>query len=100
MTFLITTPQRKATRSTRTSIYPKSTSKVSQKSLAAKRAETERLAALLQVRAEAAASLNPTRVEFVERIEALIEDYNSASVNIDEYLTLDRLLVAAAGAPD
>ena len=54
--------------------------------MAAKRAETERLAALLQVRAEAAASLNPTRVEFVERIEALIEDYNSASVNIDEYL--------------
>lgn len=51
-----------------------------------KRAETERLAALLRVRAEAAASVNPTRVEFVERIEALIADYNSGSVNIDEYL--------------
>ena len=44
-----------------------------------KRAETERLAALLKVRAEAAASVNPTRVGFVEHIEALIAD-------VDEYL--------------
>lgn len=59
-----------------------------------KRAETERLAALLKVRAEAAASVNPTRVEFVERIEALIADYNAGSLNIDEYL---RRLIALSG---
>jgi type I restriction enzyme R subunit len=59
-----------------------------------KLAETERLAALLKVRAEAAASVNPTRVEFVERIEALIADYNAGSLNIDEYL---RRLVALSG---
>jgi len=51
-----------------------------------KRAETERLAALLKVRAERGAKINPTRIEFVERIEALIADYNAGSVNIDEYL--------------
>lgn len=59
-----------------------------------KRAETERLAALLEVRAEAAASVNPTRVEFVERIEALISDYNAGSLNIDEYL---RRLIELSG---
>jgi type I restriction enzyme, R subunit len=59
-----------------------------------KLAETERLAALLKVRAEAAASINPTRVEFVERIEALIADYNAGSLNIDEYL---RRLIALSG---
>jgi type I restriction enzyme R subunit len=59
-----------------------------------RRAETERLAALLKVRAEAAASVNPTRVEFVERIEALIADYNAGSVNIDEYL---RRLIELSG---
>jgi type I restriction enzyme R subunit len=59
-----------------------------------KLAETERLAALLKVRAEAAASVNPTRIEFVERIEALIADYNAGSLNIDEYL---RRLIALSG---
>jgi type I restriction enzyme R subunit len=59
-----------------------------------KRAETERLAALLKARAEAAASVNPTRLEFVERIEALIADYNAGSLNIDEYL---RRLIALSG---
>ena len=33
-----------------------------------KRAETERLAALLKVRAERGAKINPTRIEFVERM--------------------------------
>ena len=59
-----------------------------------KRAETERLAALLKGRAEAGASINPTRLEFVERIEALIADYNAGSLNIDEYL---RQLVSLSG---
>ena len=59
-----------------------------------KRAETERLAALLKGRAEAGAAINPSRLEFVERIEALIADYNAGSLNIDEYL---RRLIALSG---
>ena len=51
-----------------------------------KRAETDRLAALLTQRAIAAARRNPTRYELVDRIEALIAEYNAGSLNIDEYL--------------
>lgn len=51
-----------------------------------KRAETDRLAALLKQRAVGAASRNPTRYDLVERIEQLIADYNAGSLNIDEYL--------------
>jgi len=51
-----------------------------------KRAETDRLAALLKQRAVAAATRNPTRFDLVERIEELIATYNAASLNIDEYL--------------
>ncbi|MDQ6927817.1 MAG: DUF3387 domain-containing protein, partial [Actinomycetota bacterium] len=56
-----------------------------------KRAETDRLAALLRQRAVAAATRNPTRYDLVERIEELIAEYNAGSLNIDEYL---RRLVA------
>lgn len=51
-----------------------------------KRAETDRLAALLKERAVAAATRNPTRYDLVQRIEDLIAEYNAGSVNIDEYL--------------
>jgi type I restriction enzyme R subunit len=51
-----------------------------------KRAETDRLAQLLKHRAVIAAVRNPTRQELVERIEALIAEYNAGSINIDEYL--------------
>lgn len=51
-----------------------------------KRAETDRLAAMLKQRAVAAATRNPTRYDLVERIERLIEEYNAGSLNIDEYL--------------
>lgn len=51
-----------------------------------KRAETDRLAALLKDRATGAARRNPTRQDLVERIEELIEKYNAGSFNIDEYL--------------
>ncbi|MFE9693682.1 HsdR family type I site-specific deoxyribonuclease [Micromonospora sp. NPDC005806] len=51
-----------------------------------KRAETDRLAALLKQRANAAATRNPTRYDLVERIEELIAEYNAGSLNIDEYL--------------
>jgi type I restriction enzyme, R subunit len=51
-----------------------------------KRAETDRLAALLRQRAIDAAHRNPTRFDLVERIEELIANYNAGSLNIDEYL--------------
>ncbi|MFG3301445.1 HsdR family type I site-specific deoxyribonuclease [Micromonospora chersina] len=51
-----------------------------------KRAETDRLAALLKQRATVAAARNPTRYDLVERIEELIAEYNAGSLNIDEYL--------------
>ncbi len=51
-----------------------------------KRAETDRLAALLKQRAAAGAARNPTRYDLVARIEHLIAEYNAGSVNIDEYL--------------
>jgi type I restriction enzyme R subunit len=51
-----------------------------------KRAETDRLAALLKQRAYGAATRNPTRHDLVERIEQLIAQYNAGSFNIDEYL--------------
>ncbi|HEY9557457.1 MAG TPA: HsdR family type I site-specific deoxyribonuclease [Acidimicrobiales bacterium] len=51
-----------------------------------KRAETDRLAALLKQRAISAAGRNPTRYDLVERIEELIATYNAGSLNIDEYL--------------
>ncbi|MFF3426921.1 HsdR family type I site-specific deoxyribonuclease [Streptomyces sp. NPDC002602] len=51
-----------------------------------KRAETDRLAALLNQRAVGIARRNPTRYDLVERIEDLIADYNAGSLNIDEYL--------------
>jgi type I restriction enzyme R subunit len=51
-----------------------------------KRAETDRLAALLKERAVAAATRNPTRYDLVQRIEELIAEYNAGSINIDEYL--------------
>ncbi len=66
-------------------------SKIDFESLAAafagrKRAETDRLAALLKDRAAGAAARNPTRHDLVERIEELIAQYNAGSFNIDEYL--------------
>lgn len=51
-----------------------------------KRAETDRLAALLRQRTVGAATRNPTRYDLVERIEELITKYNAGSLNIDEYL--------------
>lgn len=51
-----------------------------------KRAETDRLAALLKRRAVSAARRNPTRFDLVDRIEELIAEYNAGSLNIDEYL--------------
>lgn len=63
-----------------------------------KRAETDRLAQLLKQRASAAARRNPTRYDLVERVEALIADYNAGSLNIDEYLR--RLIELSATLTD
>ncbi len=51
-----------------------------------KLAQTDRLAAILRGRAERGAAINPTRIEFVERIEEIIALYNAGSINNDEYL--------------
>jgi type I restriction enzyme, R subunit len=63
-----------------------------------KRTETERYAMLLKQRAVSAARRNPTRHELVERIEALIAEYNRGSINIDEYLR--RLITLSQGLSD
>lgn len=59
-----------------------------------KRTETERLASLLKQRVVASARKNPTRHDLVRRIEELIAEYNSGSLNIDEYLR--RLIVLSS----
>jgi type I restriction enzyme R subunit len=46
----------------------------------------DRLAKLLRTRTAMSATRNPTRLEFVRRIEELIAEYNAGSMNIDEYL--------------
>jgi type I restriction enzyme R subunit len=51
-----------------------------------KRSSAQRLAGQLTVRAERAATRNPTRVDLVERLRALIDEYNAGSLNVDEML--------------
>ena len=51
-----------------------------------KHTAADRLANLLRRRSSNSASRNPTRVEFVRRIEDLIAEYNAGILNIDEYL--------------
>lgn len=51
-----------------------------------KHTAADRLANLLRRRTASSAGRNPTRLEFVQRIEELIAEYNAGSLNIDEYL--------------
>ncbi|MDQ4039421.1 MAG: type I restriction endonuclease subunit R [Actinomycetota bacterium] len=51
-----------------------------------KHTAADRLAHLLRHRSAGSATRNPSRVEFVRRIEELIAEYNTGSLNIDEYL--------------
>jgi type I restriction enzyme R subunit len=51
-----------------------------------KHTAADRLAKLLRRRSSSSATRNPTRVQFVQRIEELIAEYNAGSLNIDEYL--------------
>ncbi|MEQ9246305.1 MAG: DUF3387 domain-containing protein [Nitratireductor sp.] len=50
-----------------------------------KRTEAEKLRALLNQKLIQMAKLNPSRADFLERFEKLIEKYNSASLNIEAF---------------
>lgn len=50
-----------------------------------KRTESEKLRALLNQRLEAMVTANPTRSDFMEKFQALIERYNAGSLNIEAF---------------
>jgi type I restriction enzyme, R subunit len=60
-----------------------------------KKTELEALKAAIRARLEKLVLLNPTRVNFTEKLEALIEAYNSGSRNIEELF--DELLSLSRG---
>jgi type I restriction enzyme R subunit len=51
-----------------------------------KRTEVERLKALLSQKLEKMVAANPTRSDFMEKFQALIEKYNLGTMNIDELM--------------
>lgn len=55
-----------------------------------KRSEAERLKAAVAAKTNAMARLNPTRTDLVEKLQELIADYNSGSLNVEEFF--DRLV--------
>lgn len=50
-----------------------------------KRTESEKLRALLNQKLESMVAKNPTRTDFMEKLQKLIEKYNSGSVNIEAF---------------
>jgi type I restriction enzyme, R subunit len=50
-----------------------------------KRTEAERLRALVKAKIEELARLNPTRVEWLERFQELIDEYNAGSLNVETF---------------
>jgi len=48
-----------------------------------KRTEVERLRAVVKAKVEELARLNPTRAEWLERFQELIEEYNAGSLNVE-----------------
>lgn len=50
-----------------------------------KRTESEKLRALLNQKLESMVAKNPTRSDFMEKLQELIEKYNSGSVNIEAF---------------
>jgi len=50
-----------------------------------KRTEVERLRALVRAKVEELARLNPTRAEWLERFQELIEEYNAGSMNVEAF---------------
>ena len=51
-----------------------------------KRSSAQRLAGQLKTKVETAARRNPTRLDLVERLRKLIDEYNAGSLNVDEML--------------
>jgi type I restriction enzyme R subunit len=50
-----------------------------------KRTEAERLRAVVRAKVEELARLNPTRAEWLERFQELIEEYNAGSLNVETF---------------
>ena len=50
-----------------------------------KRTEAERLRALVKAKVEELARLNPTRLEWLERFQELIDEYNAGSLNVETF---------------
>lgn len=50
-----------------------------------KRTEAERLRALVKAKVEELARLNPTRAEWLERFQELIDEYNAGSLNVETF---------------
>jgi type I restriction enzyme, R subunit len=50
-----------------------------------KRTEAERLRALVKAKIEELARLNPTRAEWLERFQELIDEYNAGSLNVETF---------------
>ncbi len=50
-----------------------------------KRTEAEKLRNSVAAKVEALARLNPSRTEWVERFQALIDSYNAGSLNVEEF---------------
>ena len=55
-----------------------------------KRTEAERLKAAVAAKTNAMARLNPTRIDLVDKLQELIADYNSGSLNVEAFF--DRLV--------
>ncbi len=50
-----------------------------------KRTEVERLRAVVRAKVEELARLNPTRGEWLERFQSLIDEYNAGSLNVETF---------------
>ena len=60
-----------------------------------KRTEVERLRAVVKAKVEELARLNPTRAEWLERFQELIEEYNAGSLNVENFF--QQLLLLTQG---
>jgi type I restriction enzyme, R subunit len=63
-----------------------------------KRIEVEKLRAAVAAKVTALASLNPTRAEWVDRFQELIDEYNAGSLNVEEFFK--RLVEFTKGLSD
>jgi type I restriction enzyme R subunit len=63
-----------------------------------KRIEVEKLRAAVAAKVNALASLNPTRADWVDRFQKLIDEYNAGSLNVEEFFK--RLVEFTKGLSD